>query len=34
MGIDWQAAWREFEEDLHRLERGEASFLTWADVDA
>jgi len=34
MGIDWQAAWREFEEDLSRLERGEARFLTWADVDA
>lgn len=34
MGIDWQAAWREFEGDLARLERGEANFLTWADVDA
>ncbi len=34
MGIDWQKAWHEFEEDAKRLERGEQEFLTWADVDA
>jgi heterodisulfide reductase subunit B len=34
MGIDWQAAWAEFQEDIKRLENGEAEFLTWADVDA
>ena len=27
MGIDWQAAWAEFEEDLKRLESGERKFL-------
>jgi hypothetical protein len=34
MGIDWQAAWAEFESEVDRLERGEIEFLTWADVDA
>jgi heterodisulfide reductase subunit B len=34
MGIDWQAAWAEFEEEIKRLERGEIEFLTWEDVDA
>jgi len=34
MGIDWQAAWAEFQQDIKRLESGEAEFLTWEDVDA
>jgi heterodisulfide reductase subunit B len=34
MGIDWEAAWAEFQVDLKRLERGEIEFLTWEDVDA
>jgi heterodisulfide reductase subunit B len=34
MGIDWQAAWAEFEHDADRLRRGEQQFLTWEDVDA
>lgn len=34
MGIDWEAAWSEFEQDLKRLETGGQEFLTWADVDA
>lgn len=32
MGIDWRAAWAEFEAEVARLERGEAEFLTWEDV--
>jgi len=32
MGIDWEAAWAEFEADIARLERGEQEFLTWDDV--
>ncbi|MFV1991221.1 MAG: heterodisulfide reductase-related iron-sulfur binding cluster [Acidimicrobiales bacterium] len=32
MGIDWEAAWAEFQEDLGKLERGEQEFLTWDDV--
>ncbi len=32
MGIDWQAAWAEFEEDLARIESGEAEYLTWEDA--
>lgn len=32
MGIDWQAAWAEFQEDLERLKRGEKEYLTWEDV--
>ncbi len=34
MGIDWRERWREFEEDLQRLKRGEKRFLTWEDADA
>ncbi|ACU53904.1 protein of unknown function DUF224 cysteine-rich region domain protein [Acidimicrobium ferrooxidans DSM 10331] len=34
MGIDWRAAWAEFEEDAKRLSDGRQQFLTWADVDA
>ncbi|MEX0665775.1 MAG: heterodisulfide reductase-related iron-sulfur binding cluster [Acidimicrobiia bacterium] len=34
MGIDWEAAWAEFQEDLKRLERGEIEFLSWEDCDA
>ncbi|MDH3499682.1 MAG: heterodisulfide reductase-related iron-sulfur binding cluster [Acidimicrobiia bacterium] len=32
MGIDWKAAWAEFEEDIGRLERKEIEFLSWEDV--
>src|SRR5579859_3044002 len=34
MGIDWQARWAEFEDDLERLRKGDAQFLTWEDADA
>jgi heterodisulfide reductase subunit B len=34
MGIDWEAAWVEFENEVKKLERGEKEFLTWDDVDA
>jgi heterodisulfide reductase subunit B len=34
MGIDWQARWAEFQEDLERLRRGDMQFLSWEDADA
>lgn len=34
MGIDWEARWREFEDDLERLRTGEKQYLTWEDADA
>ncbi len=34
MGINWQAAWAEFEADVERLRSGEQKYLTWEDVDA
>ncbi len=34
MGIDWEAAWAEFQGDLKRLERGDLEYLTWEDADA
>jgi heterodisulfide reductase subunit B2 len=34
MGIDWEKAWAEFQQEIKRLERGEIEFLTWEDVDA
>ncbi len=34
MGIDWEAAWAEFEVDVERLRSGEQKYLTWEDVDA
>jgi heterodisulfide reductase subunit B len=34
MGIDWQARWAEFQEDLERLRRGDIQFLSWEDADA
>ncbi|HEX9696162.1 MAG TPA: heterodisulfide reductase-related iron-sulfur binding cluster [Actinomycetota bacterium] len=34
MGIDWEKAWAEFQEDMKKIERGEQEFLTWEDVDA
>ncbi len=34
MGIDWRERWKEFEEDLERIRRGEIEYLTWEDVDA
>lgn len=33
MGIDWEAAWDEFEQDVEKLRRGEKEYLTWDDVD-
>jgi heterodisulfide reductase subunit B len=32
MGIDWQAAWAEFETELEKLKSGEKQYLTWDDV--
>jgi heterodisulfide reductase subunit B len=34
MGIDWKAAWAEFEDDLKRLDNDEIEYLTWEHVDA
>jgi heterodisulfide reductase subunit B len=34
MGIDWRERWREFEDDLERLKKGDKQFLTWEDADA
>jgi heterodisulfide reductase subunit B len=34
MGIDWQARWAEFQEDIEHLRRGDKQFLTWEDADA
>jgi heterodisulfide reductase subunit B len=34
MGIDWEEAWAEFEQDLKRLESGEIEYLSWEDADA
>lgn len=34
MGIDHEARWAEFQQDLKRLESGEAKYLTWEDADA
>jgi heterodisulfide reductase subunit B2 len=34
MGIDWQERWREFEDDLERLKKGDKEFMTWEDADA
>ncbi|HLH69599.1 MAG TPA: heterodisulfide reductase-related iron-sulfur binding cluster [Candidatus Dormibacteraeota bacterium] len=34
MGIDWQQAWAEFQQQLDKLENGGQQFVTWADVDA
>jgi heterodisulfide reductase subunit B len=34
IGIDWEAAWDEFEQDVDKLRRGEKEYLTWDDVDA
>jgi heterodisulfide reductase subunit B len=33
MGIDWETAWKEFEVDLARIERGEIDYLTWEDAN-
>jgi heterodisulfide reductase subunit B len=33
MGIDWEAAWAEFQADLKRLESGEKKYLEWEDMD-
>jgi heterodisulfide reductase subunit B len=32
MGIDWEAAWIEFESDVARIERGEIEYLSWEDA--
>jgi hypothetical protein len=34
MGIDWRERWREFEDDLERLKKGDKEFMTWEDADA
>ncbi|MHB8340794.1 MAG: heterodisulfide reductase-related iron-sulfur binding cluster [Mycobacteriales bacterium] len=33
LGIDWEAAWAEFQQALGKLERGEKKYLDWDDVD-
>jgi hypothetical protein len=32
MGIDWEARWAEFEEDLRRIQSGEMEYLTWGQT--
>jgi len=32
MGIDWEKAWIEFEDEVARIERGEIEFLSWEDA--
>ncbi|MDA8393246.1 MAG: heterodisulfide reductase-related iron-sulfur binding cluster [Actinomycetota bacterium] len=32
MGIDWEKAWAEFQDEVGRLERNEKEFSTWEDV--
>jgi heterodisulfide reductase subunit B len=32
MGIDWEKAWVEFEDEVARIERGEIEYLSWEDV--
>ena len=34
MGIDWQAAWAEFEVEVDKLRRGDQKYMTWEDVGA
>ncbi|MBI1801916.1 MAG: heterodisulfide reductase subunit B, partial [Chloroflexi bacterium] len=34
MGIDWEKAWAEFEEEIESLRRGDKEYVTWDDVDA
>ncbi len=34
MGIDWEAAWEEFEAEMKELDENSRPYLTWADVDA
>jgi heterodisulfide reductase subunit B2 len=34
IGIDWEAAWDEFEQDIEKLRSGEKQYLSWDDVDA
>ncbi len=34
VGIDVEKAWKEFEEEVEKIKRGEKQFLTWEDVDA
>jgi len=34
MGIDWRAAWAEFQEQIEVLGSGTKQFVTWEDVDA
>jgi heterodisulfide reductase subunit B len=34
MGIDWEAKWEEFQQDLESLKAGKKEFLTWEDADA
>lgn len=32
MGIDWEAAWQEFESDLEQIQSGQKDYLTWEDA--
>lgn len=33
LGIDWEAAWDEFQQDVEKLRKGEKEYLSWDDVD-
>ncbi len=33
IGIDWEAAWDEFQQDVEKLRRGEKEYLSWDDVE-
>lgn len=33
MGIDWQARWAEFEQDMERIRRGELERITWEETE-
>ena len=33
MGIDWEARWAEFEQDLQRIKDGEIDHMTWEGTD-
>ncbi|MDQ7052514.1 MAG: heterodisulfide reductase-related iron-sulfur binding cluster [candidate division KSB1 bacterium] len=34
IGIDVEKAWKEFEDEVEKIKRGEKQYLTWEDVDA
>jgi hypothetical protein len=33
-GIDWQAKWKEFEDEVEKIKQGKKEYLTWEDADA